>query len=257
MAEESRVKDRVPRIELRGIHKSFGAIDALKGVDLSLYPGEVLGLVGDNGAGKSTLMKILSGAQTPDEGRILLEGEEVGFDHPRDARARRIEMVYQDLSLCEDLDVAGNIFLGREPSPGPLRGFLDRRRMHREAAETLGSLGIRIQYTDVPVRDLSGGQRQSVAIARALSFDPLVLIMDEPTAALAVREVEQVLELIKEASRRGVSVVLITHRLQDLFRVCDRLTVMYEGTVAANLVTAETTMEQLVRAIVGEGSEAA
>jgi simple sugar transport system ATP-binding protein len=256
MVEETQQRER-PRIELRGIRKSFGPVEALRGVDLVLRPGEVLGLVGDNGAGKSTLMKILSGAQTPDEGSILLEGEEVRFAHPRDARARRIEMVYQDLSLCEDLDVAGNLFLGREPSPGPLWGFLDRRRMHREASETLRSLGIRIPYTDVPVRDLSGGQRQSVAIGRALSFDPLVLIMDEPTAALAVREVELVLELIKEASRRGVAVVLITHRLQDLFKVCDRLTVMYEGTVAANLVTAETSMEELVRSIVGEGAEVA
>lgn len=246
-----------PRIELRGIRKSFGPVEALRGVSLSLYPGEVLGIVGDNGAGKSTLMKILSGAQTPDEGSVLLDGEEVSFRHPKEARARRIEMVYQDLSLCEDLDVAGNLFLGREPSPGALRGFLDRRKMHRDAAETLKSLGIRIPFTDVPVRDLSGGQRQSVAIGRALSFDPLVLIMDEPTAALAVKEVELVLELIGEASRRGVSVILITHRLQDLFKVCDRLTVMYEGTVATDLVTAETSMEELVRSIVGEESGAA
>ena len=246
-----------PRIELRGIRKSFGPVEALRGVDLSLHPGEVLGIVGDNGAGKSTLMKILSGAQTPDEGSILLDGEEVAFRHPRDARARRIEMVYQDLSLCEDLDVAGNLFLGREPSPNFLRGFLDRHKMHRDAAETLKSLGIRIPFTDVPVRDLSGGQRQSVAIGRALSFDPLVLIMDEPTAALAVKEVELVLELIGEASRRGVSVILITHRLQDLFKVCDRLTVMYEGTVATDLVTAETSMEELVRSIVGEEAGAA
>ena len=246
-----------PRIELRDIRKSFGPVEAIRGVSLSLYPGEVLGIVGDNGAGKSTLMKILSGAQTPDEGSIFLGGEEVSFRHPRDARARRIEMVYQDLSLCEDLDVAGNLFLGREPSPGFFRGFLDRRKMHRDAAETLKSLGIRIPFTDVPVRDLSGGQRQSVAIGRALSFDPLVLIMDEPTAALAVKEVELVLELIGEASRRGVSVILITHRLQDLFKVCDRLTVMYEGTVATDLVTSETSMEELVRSIVGEEPGAA
>jgi len=245
------------RIELRDIKKSFGAVQALQGVNISLAPGEVLGLVGDNGAGKSTLMKILSGAQAPDSGSILLDGKEVRFSHPRDARAEHIEMVYQDLSLCEELDVAGNLFLGREPRWGRLPGFVDRRRMHREAAEALDSLGIRIQYTDVPVANLSGGQRQSVAIGRALTFDPRVLILDEPTAALAVKEVEQVLELTREVADTGVSVILITHRLQDLFKVCDRIAVMYEGTNVADLDTASTSMEQLVQAIVGGGSEAA
>lgn len=247
----------VPRIELRDIHKSFGAVQALKGVNIKLMPGEVLGLVGDNGAGKSTLMKILSGAQSHDSGAILLDGKEVRFSHPRDARAEHIEMVYQDLSLCEELDVAGNLFLGREPQLGPLRGFVDRRRMHRETAEALSSLGIRIQYTDVPVANLSGGQRQSVAIGRSLTFDPRVLILDEPTAALAVKEVEQVLDLTMEVASRGVSVILITHRLQDLFRVCNRIAVMYEGTNVADLDTSKTSMEQLVQAIVGGGSEAA
>jgi simple sugar transport system ATP-binding protein len=245
-----------PRIELRGVRKRFGAVEALRGVDMALYPGEVLGLIGDNGAGKSTLMKIISGAHAPDEGQMLFDGEPVTLGSPRDARDRGIEMVYQDLSLCEDLDVASNIYLGREPTLGALRGFFDRRRMHREAAKTLRSLHIRIPYTDLPVRNLSGGQRQSVAIGRAVSFDPKVLIMDEPTAALAVQEVESVLKLTREVARRGVSVILITHRLQDLFRVCDRIVVMYEGANAADLVTAETSMEELVRRIVGEKAEA-
>lgn len=257
MAEETE-QQNTPRIEIRGIRKSFGAVEALKGVDLSIQPGEILGLVGDNGAGKSTLMKILSGAQKPDAGEILFEGERVRFNHPRDARAHEIEMVYQDLSLCEDLDVAGNIFLGREPRWGSLRGFIDRRRMHREAKETLESLAIKIPYTDVPVRDLSGGQRQSIAIGRAVSFDPKVLILDEPTAALAVQEVEHVLELIQEVSRQGVTVIFITHRLQDLFKVCHRIVVMYEGTNVADLVTSETSMENLIHSIVaGEAGEAA
>ena len=256
MTQEPRTTS-TPRIELRDIRKGFGAVEALRGVILSLYPGEVLGLVGDNGAGKSTLMKILSGAETPDSGTILFDGEEVHFASPRDARERHIEMVYQDLSLCEDLDVAGNMFLGREPTVRHFWGFVDRRRMHREAAETLRSLAIKIPYTDLPVRNLSGGQRQSVAIGRAFSFNPKVLILDEPTAALAVQEVEHVLELIKEVSRRGVSVILITHRMQDLFVVCDRIVVMYEGTNAADLNTSETSMEDLVRSIVGQKGEAA
>lgn len=243
----------VPRVEMREIRKRFGAIEALRGVNLTLGPGEVLGLVGDNAAGKSTLMKILSGAERPDSGETLFEGEPVHFTSPRDARARRLGMVYQDLSLCEHLDVAGNLFLGREPTFGSLPGFVDHRRMHHQAAEALQSLGIRIPHTDLPVRNLSGGQRQSIAIARAVSFNPKVLIMDEPTAALAVQEVNNVLALIKEVSRRDVSVILITHRLQDLFEVCDRIMVMYEGTNAADLITAQTSMEEMVRYIIGVG----
>lgn len=257
MTEENRQQD-VPRIEIRDVYKSFGPVEALKGVNLTVHPGEILGLAGDNGAGKSTLMKILSGAQKPDEGSILFEGEEVSFNHPREARAYKIEMVYQDLSLCEDLDVAGNIFLGREPKWGSLWGFVDHRRMHREAEETLESLGIKIPFTDVPVRDLSGGQRQSIAIGRAISFDPKVLILDEPTAALAVQEVEHVLELIQEVSRREVPVIFITHRLQDLFKVCHRIMVMYEGTNVADLVGSETSMEEVIHNMVaGEPEEEA
>ncbi|MDP9363596.1 MAG: ATP-binding cassette domain-containing protein [Chloroflexota bacterium] len=240
-------------IEATGITKSFGAIDVLRGVDLQLEAGEVLGLVGDNGAGKSTLTKILAGAETADAGRLVVDGEEVRFAAPADARRRRIEMVYQDLSLCDTIPVAGNLFLGREPVRRLLGvPFLDRPRMHREAATMLRDLGIRIPSTRVPVRNLSGGQRQSIAISRAVSFDPKVLIMDEPTAALAVAEVQAVLRLIRDVSRTGVGVILITHRLQDLFAVCDRIAVMYEGRKVAERAIVSTSLEEIVRLIVDQ-----
>lgn len=240
------------RVLLKDVHKRFGMVEALRGVTLRVAPGEVVGLVGDNAAGKSTLMKVLSGAYIPDEGEIWIDGERVTFSTPRDAQTKGIEMVYQDLALCDDIDVAGNIFLGREPRA--LGGMmLDQRRMHAEARTLLDSLKIRLQYTDLPVRNLSGGQRQAVAIARAVNFDPRLLILDEPTAALAVTEVETVLELIRTVAARGVSVILITHRLQDLFTVCDRLCVMYEGTMCAELDAAEATLEELVSEIVGRG----
>jgi len=233
----------------------FGMVEALRGVTLRVAPGEVLGLVGDNAAGKSTLMKVLAGTYVPDGGEIWIDGEQARYDTPREAQHLGIEMVYQDLALCDDIDVAGNIFLGREPRR--MAGMvLDKRRMHAAARALLDSLRIRIPYTDLPVRNLSGGQRQSVAIARAVHFEPRLLILDEPTAALAVAEVEMVLELITRVAARGVGVILITHRLQDLFRVCDRLCVMYEGTLAANLDARTTSLETLVQEIVG-GSHAA
>ncbi len=237
---------------MRGIHKSFGSIDALRGVDLELAPGEVLGLVGDNAAGKSTLTKILAGTLVPDSGQLQVGGEDVVFRSPADARRRHIEMVYQDLSLCDTIDVAGNLFLGREPLKTMLgMKFLDRRRMHQSAAKILQSLDIRVDNTRHIVSNLSGGQRQSIAIGRAVSFDPRILIMDEPTSALAVAEVEAVLALIKRVSERGVGVILITHRLQDLFRVCDRIMVMYEGTNVAERLIEDTSLEDVVRLIVG------
>ncbi len=239
-------------VSMHGIHKSFGSIDALRGVDLELAPGEVLGLVGDNAAGKSTLTKILAGALVPDRGKISVAGEAVTFRAPADARRRRIEMVYQDLSLCDTIDVAGNLFLGREPRRKVLgMNFLDRRKMHESARDILRSLEIRVDSTRHVVSNLSGGQRQSIAIGRAVSFDPSILIMDEPTSALAVAEVEAVLALIKRISERGVGVILITHRLQDLFRVCDRIMVMYEGRNVAQRNVSETSLEELVRLIVG------
>ena len=241
-----------PRISLKGIRKSFGSHQALRGVDLDIFPGECLGLVGDNAAGKSTLTKIISGTYIPDGGTILLEGEEVRFTGPADARNRNIEMVFQDLSLCDHIDVVGNLFLGRERSKGM---FLDRKAMLVEARAMLDALEIRIPKLTGKVAQLSGGQRQAIAIARAASFKPKVLIMDEPTSALAVAEVEAVLALINRVKANGVSVILITHRLQDLFRVCDRIAVMYEGTKVAERNIRETGLEDLVKLIVGEGAK--
>ena len=235
-----------PVMSLRGIRKHFGAIEALRGVDLDLFRGECLGLLGDNAAGKSTLMKVMSGAYIPDAGSIALQGETVHFAGPADARARRIEMVYQDLSLCDTIDVAGNMFLGREIVRG---GLLAKAEMQQHAREMLDALEIRIPDLSLRVANLSGGQRQSIAIARAASFDPLVLIMDEPTSALAVAEVEAVLALIRRLKAQGRAVVLITHRLQDVFRVCDRLAVMYEGRKAAERRIGETDLAELVALI--------
>jgi simple sugar transport system ATP-binding protein len=246
-------EETAPRVRMRGIRKVFGSIEALRGVDLDLWPGEVLGLVGDNAAGKSTLTKVLSGAYVPDAGAIELDGEPVRFASPAEARARRIEMVYQDLSLCDTVDVAGNLFLGREPvrRVAGVR-LLDKRRMLAEARRMLDSLDIHVPNLRALVAQLSGGQRQSIAIGRAAAFEPKVLIMDEPTSALAVAEVEAVLRLIRRVRDNGVSVILITHRLQDLFRVCDRIMVMYEGLNVAERRVGETDLEDLVRLIVGE-----
>ncbi|KTQ97305.1 ABC transporter ATP-binding protein [Aureimonas ureilytica] len=245
------------RVRMTGISKRYGPIQTLHDVSLRLAPGEVLGLVGDNGAGKSTLSKVLSGAVVPDSGTIEIDGQVVHFTSPADARAARVEMVYQDLSLCDTVDVAGNLFLGREPrrTVAGLK-LLDKRRMHDDAKAMLEKLGIVIADTKLMVENLSGGQRQSIAIGRAASFEPKVLIMDEPTAALAVAEVEAVLELIRTVSARGVSVVLITHRLQDLFLVCDRIQVMYEGRNVAERRIEDTNIEDVVNLIVGRKFQA-
>lgn len=243
---------RTARISLRGIRKTFGSIEALRGVDLDVFPGECVGLIGDNAAGKSTLTKVISGTYIPDGGTITIDGEVVTFNSPADARSRNIEMVFQDLSLCDHIDVMGNLFLGREITR---LSFLDRGKMRAKSREMLNDLDIRIPKLNAKVAQLSGGQRQAIAIARAASFEPRILIMDEPTSALAVAEVEAVLRLINRVKARGVSVILITHRLQDLFRVCDRIAVMYEGTKVAERVIEETGLEDLVKLIVGKGEE--
>jgi len=231
------VGDEVPLVEMRGIRKSFGAVQALRGVDLTLGHNEVLGLVGDNAAGKSTLMKILSGAYTADEGEIYIEGKRVYITKPEDSRRLGIEMVYQDFALASNLDVAANIFLGREIvrfKIGPLR-VMNQRRMAQEAERLMKRLHIDIESVRQKTETLSGGQRQAVAIGRATAFNAKVIIMDEPTAALSVGAIGQVLELIERLKREGTSVIIISHRLEDIYKVGDRVIVLRHGRKVADI----------------------
>ena len=243
-----------PVVRMDDIHKYFGPVRALQGVNLRLHRREVLGLVGDNGAGKSTLMKVLSGVYQPDQGRIYLEGQPTRFNGPHDSRAARIEMVYQDLALAGNLDVAGNIFLGQELTTKRLGGFfrfLNHERMANEAARLLERLKIDIRSVQYLVERLSGGQRQAVAIARCMGFNARVVIMDEPTAALAVREVSKVLDLIRGLKEHDVAVILISHRMQDIFEVCDRIMVLRQGREVGNLPHSQTSMDEVVALITG------
>ncbi len=243
-----------PVVEMRGIVKQFGPVRALCGVDLQLNRGSVLGLVGDNGAGKSTLMKVLTGAHQPDRGEILLNGQRVRFATPHESRAAGIEMVYQDLALAGNLSVTANIFLGRELQRSWLDGFvklLDHRRMAEEAGNLLARLRIEIDSVSALVENLSGGQRQAVAIARTSGFDAHVVIMDEPTAALAVKEVGKVLDLIHTLRDQGVSVILISHRMQDIFEVCDHILVLRQGRKVGDFPVSFTDMDQVVALITG------
>jgi ABC-type sugar transport system, ATPase component len=240
-------------VEMKGTAKSFGAVRALKGIDFAVRPGEVVGLVGDNGAGKSTLVKILSGALRPDAGDFLIDGVPVNFANVRDARAFGIEMLYQDLALCDDLDIAENFYAGREPTR---LGLLRRRWMHTQVAQELAQLGIHLQSTSYPARALSGGQRQSLAIARAIAYSRRLLILDEPTAALGVRQSKAVLELTGRVKERGVGVLFISHRMNDILAICDRVVVLYEGTTVAELDCARTTIEEIVNFIVTDPSAA-
>ncbi len=242
----------VPVIEMRGISKYFGAVTALEGVSLRLEIGEVLGVVGDNGAGKSTLMKVLSGLYAPDKGEILIEGRPATFASPMDARNAGIEMVYQDLALAGNLSIYENIYLGREQTRkfAGLR-WVDHRSTRVMAQEHLDNLRIRVKSVDQHVEELSGGQRQAVAIARATAFFAKVVIMDEPTAALAIREVSKVLGLIKGLRDHGVSVVLISHRMDDVFHVCDRVMALFHGRNFAEGRLGEVNREEVIGWIMG------
>jgi ABC-type sugar transport system ATPase subunit len=239
-------------LDIKGVSKSFGPVNVLHGVDLAVDRGEVVGLVGDNGAGKSTLMKIVTGMYTADEGTITVDGKPILAYSPGERRRMGIEMIYQDLALARQQDVAANIFLGREPTRSVMgMHFVDRATMKRDAQQMIDRLGARLPAINRPVGSFSGGQQQSVAIARALTFDPKIVIMDEPTAALAVREVQGVLDLIRQLKADGIGVILISHRLNDVLSVTDRIVVLNHGRAAANLTTAETNMAEVVSAIVG------
>lgn len=248
---------RSPLVKLRGITKRFGGVIAVEGVDLDIYSGEIIGLVGDNGAGKSTLIKILSGAYRPDQGHIFFDGQQVVFNSPRDAKELGIETVYQDLALVDTLDVPGNIFLGRELIRfrlGPLR-VLNKPLMRQRSQELLEQLGIHSVPLDVEVEWLSGGQRQSVAVSRALYTEPKLVILDEPTAALAVREVGRVLELMRNLRERGIAVIFISHTLQEIFEVSDRIVVLRKGQKVADLLTPETSQDEVVKLMIGRNEK--
>jgi D-xylose transport system ATP-binding protein len=236
-------------IELRDIRKSFGPVEVLKGVDLQVHPGRVSALVGDNGAGKSTLIKGLAGVQSYDSGEVLFDGQPVSLGSPHDASALGIEVVYQDLALCENLDIVQNMFLGREEQH---HRMLNGPQMERHAAETLGSLSVRtIKSVRQKVSSLSGGQRQTVAIARSVLQKARLVILDEPTAALGVAQTEQVLQLVRRLADSGVGVLIISHNLADVFAVADDIHVLYLGQMVAHIDAKNTNRDDVVGYITG------
>jgi simple sugar transport system ATP-binding protein len=239
------------RLKLTGVGKSFGAIQALEDVSLEIAEGEVLGLMGDNGAGKSTLVKIVAGNFRPTHGQIEIDGHAVEFHRPLDAQKAGIEVVYQDLALCDNLSAASNVFLGREPVRriGPI-GIIDYRAMRLRSAELFAQLKSETRPRDL-VRRMSGGQRQAVAIARTLLSNARIVMMDEPTAAISVRQVAEVLDLIRRLRDRGISVVLISHRMPDVFAVSDRIAVLRRGRLVASKPAASSSPEEVTGLITG------
>ncbi|MEO1541963.1 MAG: ATP-binding cassette domain-containing protein [Pseudomonadota bacterium] len=237
-----------PLVEMRDISISFGGIKAVDHVSVDLYPGEVVGLLGHNGAGKSTLIKVLSGAYQADAGEILINGEKAVINSPRDARRYNVETIYQTLALADNLDAASNLFLGRELVNGV--GFVDDDRMEAETRAIMGRLNPNFQKFAAPVSALSGGQRQSVAIARAVYFDAKILIMDEPTAALGPQETQMVAELIQELKKQGLGIFLIDHDVHQVKRLCDRAAVMKNGKLVGVVKVDEVTEDDLLGMII-------
>lgn len=249
-----------PRLALVGISKRFGAIVALDHVDFEVHPGEVVALVGDNGAGKSTLAKIIAGVYHVDSGTITFEGQHVTIPSPEAANALGIATVYQDLALCDNLDVVANLFLGREQGPRRLPSALrwtQEDEMERRARQVLSSLSIHLPSLRRPVKLLSGGQRQSVAVGRAVLWGSKVVLLDEPTAALGVEQTAMVHRLVLQLRELGLSVVLISHNLTDVFKVADRIIVLRLGRRVGTFIRSQTTMDQVVAAITAGGAEAA
>lgn len=241
--------DSQPILEVRGVTKSFGAVDVLRGIDFAVHAGSVTALVGDNGAGKSTLIKGLAGIQPFDGGDIFFDGQKVVLEDPKQASELGIEVVYQDLALCDNLDIVQNMFLGREMKRGIA---LDEAHMESRAGETLQSLSVRTMSSlRQKVSSLSGGQRQTVAIARSVLWNNKVVILDEPTAALGVAQTEQVLNLVRRLADNGLGVVIISHNLQDVFQVADYIYVLYLGTMVTRLKTSETNSGEVVEYITG------
>ena len=242
------VAERTPLVEMRHINVAFGGVHAVSDVSIDLYAGEVVGLVGGNGAGKSTLMRVLSGAHPSDGGEILIEGQPVSIHNPRDAKAYNIETIYQTLALADNIDAPGNLFLGREKTTRV--GSLDDSAMEAETRKVMGRLNPNFTRFKMPVKSLSGGQRQAVAIARAVHFNARILIMDEPTAALGPAETAQVRDLIRQLKTEGIGIFLISHDIHDVFDLSERISVMYHGRIVGTVNKADVTADLVLGMII-------
>lgn len=245
--------DAQPVLRMRGVSKRFGAVQALKDIDLDVYPGEVVALVGDNGAGKSTLVKSIAGVYVPDEGDVTFDGASVTMTSPAEAQRLGIATVFQDLALCDNLDVVSNLYLGSELTRG---GLIDEVEMERKSWELLRQLSAKIPSVRIPIASLSGGQRQTVAIARSLLGDPKIVMLDEPTAALGVAQTAEVLNLVERLRERGLGVILISHNMADVMAVADRVVVLRLGKNNGDYRVSETSAQEIIAAITGATTNA-